>query len=80
MTKTITVRIDEGTYQLFNRAAEGEHRSLGNFLEHAALHYLGDVAYVSEEEMQGILNDAELISSLKTALSQVEQGRYTIVE
>jgi hypothetical protein len=80
MAKTITVRIDDSTYQLFQRAAEGEHRSLGNFLEHATLHYLGEVAYVSDEEMQGILDDAELIAGLRTAMNQVEQGKYTVVD
>jgi hypothetical protein len=80
MVRTITVRVDNDTYQLFQKAAAGERRSLGNFLESAAIHYLGEVSYVSDGEMQGILDDAELIAGLSTALEQVEQGKYTIVE
>jgi uncharacterized protein (DUF1778 family) len=80
MAKTVTLEIDEKTYHLFQKAADGEHRSLDSFLQHAAMHYLGETAYVSDEEMQGILEDADLIAGLRTALHQAEQGKFTIVE
>jgi len=32
MAKTITIRIDDDTYELFKSAAEGERRSISNFI------------------------------------------------
>ena len=36
MAKTLTVRIDDATYQLIADAAEADNRSVSNFIETAA--------------------------------------------
>lgn len=80
MAKTVTVRIDDDAYELIRRAAEGERRSVANFLEYAALRYLSDELTVSEEEMQDILSDSRLLDSLRQGLADAEVGKYRLVD
>jgi predicted transcriptional regulator len=67
MAKTVTVRLDDKVYELIRNAAEGERRSISNFLGNVALRYLTDEITVSDKEMEDILADAEA-------------GRYRIAE
>ncbi len=80
MFKTVTIRLDEDTYQLIRQAARGQMRSISNFIEYATLSYLTEEASVSDEEMDEILADPELISSLKRARSEVSGHNYRVVE
>lgn len=79
MAKTITVRVDDDVYQLIKTAANGVKRTISNFLEFAALSYISHETYVSDREMNDILADKELLSSLKRGEKDVKEGRYTIV-
>jgi uncharacterized protein (DUF1778 family) len=38
--KTITLRVDDATYEKIKTAAEAERRSLSNFIENVTLSYL----------------------------------------
>lgn len=78
MAKTITLRIDDDTYTLFKRGAEGERRSISNFIEYAALSYLSNSLYVSDQEMNDILADKELVASFKKAERDIKEGKYRI--
>ena len=80
MAKTVTVRLDDRIYDLIRTAAEGERRSISNFLEYAALRYLTDEITVSDEEMHEILSDDELVASLRQGLADAEAGNYRVVE
>ncbi len=77
MSKTITIRLDDPVYQMFKTAAEGQHRTLSNFIEWATLSYLTNETFVSDEEMDEINLQAE---SLRKGLSDVKAGKYRIVE
>ncbi|MDH4263443.1 MAG: CopG family transcriptional regulator [Spirochaetia bacterium] len=79
MSKTITVRLDDEVYELFKKAAEGDRRSISNYVEYATLSYITTESYVSDEEMNEILSDSELVKSLKNGLKDVKQGKYKIV-
>jgi uncharacterized protein (DUF1778 family) len=79
MAKTITLRVDEDTYSLLKNAAHGERRSISNFIEFAALAYLSRQVYVSDEEMNDILSDKDLMSNLKKAAQEIKEGKYRIV-
>ena len=57
MAKTITLRVEDTLYSLFKNAASGERRTISNFLENAALHYLVSESAVSDSEMEEILKD-----------------------
>jgi len=39
-TKQIVIRFDEASYARISEYAEIEHRGLGEFVRHAALHYI----------------------------------------
>jgi hypothetical protein len=80
MAKTITIRLDDETYNLIRNAAEGEMRSISNFIEYATLAYLTEEAFVSDEEMERLLSDEELLATLRGARSEVASKRYRIVE
>lgn len=79
MTKTITLRLDDQTYDLIKSAAKGELRTISNFLEYAALKYLADETFASDEEMQEILNDKDLLKSFQKAEDEIKTGKYKIV-
>lgn len=59
MAKTITVRIDDNVYDLLKKAAEGQKRTISNFMEFAALNYIVSDSTVDEHEMAEILEHAE---------------------
>jgi hypothetical protein len=79
MAKTITLRVDDNTYNIFKSAASGEKRSISNYIEFAAISYLSNQLYVSDEEMNDILSDKQLIASLKKAEDDIKEGKYKIV-
>lgn len=80
MAKTITVRIDDSTYNKIKSAADAERRTISNFIENAALSYVENSCFVADEEMKDILEDKELINNLKQSLEDVKEGKYRIVE
>ncbi len=80
MSKTITIRIQDEIYDLFRKAADGEHRSISNFIEYATLAYLSSEAYVADDEMEEINKDKYLLKSLNNEISDIEKGKYRIIE
>jgi hypothetical protein len=78
MAKTVTVRMDDKVYDLIRSAANGERRSISNFLEYAALRYLTDEITVSEAEMEEILSDKALTASLRRGLEDAKAERYRV--
>ena len=79
MGKTITIRVDDETYEKIRSAADSEKRSISNFMEYATLNYLESSSFVSEEEMQAVLQNSKLLHSLKESLDDIQEGRYRIV-
>ena len=77
--KTITVRVDDNVYNIL-KAADGERRTISNFIENASLSYLTNEIYVSDYEMANIMKDAKLVSGIKKGLNDVKKGKYKIVE
>ena len=78
--KTITVRVDDNVYNVLKKAADGERRTISNFIENASLSYLTNEIYVSDNEMEQIMKDAKLVSGIKKGLDDVKKGKYKIVE
>ncbi len=79
MSKTITLRIEDPIYNIFRKAADGERRTISNFVENATIQYLTSEFFVSDEEMQEILTNKQLVSSLKKGLKEVAKGKYKVV-
>jgi predicted transcriptional regulator len=80
MGKTITIRIDEDVYRKIKIAAAAEKRTISNFMEYATLSFIERSGFVSNEEMEAILDGRELMANLKNALKDIEKGSYRIVE
>lgn len=80
MAKIITMRIDETILDKFSQFAKIENRSLSNFIETATLKYINDIEYADDFEMKDILNDRELISSLKKGSKDAKLMRGSFVK
>jgi uncharacterized protein (DUF1778 family) len=80
MGKTITIRIDDATYQKIKSAAESEKRTISNFMEYATVAYLENSSFVSDEEMGKLTEDQDLMSRLQQSLQDIKRGKYRIVE
>jgi hypothetical protein len=76
MAKTITVRMDEKVYDLFKKAADGQKRTISNFIEYATLNYIVNDSSVGDLEMNEILKFPD---DIKKGLSDIEAGRYQII-
>jgi uncharacterized protein (DUF1778 family) len=77
--KTVTMRIDDSTYDMIKLAAEGQKRNLSNFIEFATMQYLTSSQFVDSEEMKEISNDKELVQNLMNGLKDFKNGDYKIV-
>ena len=77
--KTVTMRVDEATWRMISTAAEGQRRSLSNFLEFAVLQYLSSVQYVDDEEMKEIVQNKELVRHLRQGMDELKRGEYSLV-
>lgn len=80
MPKTITVRVDDTTYKRIKTAADSERRTISNFIEYATLAYVENSSFVTDEEMNSISEDTELMNNLKMSLEDIKSGKYRIVE
>lgn len=76
MAKTITVRIDDSTYDIFKLAAAGQKRTISNYLEYATLNYTMNETFVDDMEMTEILKYEK---DIKKGLSDISAGRYRII-
>lgn len=76
MTKTITVRLDENVYEIFKKAADGQKRTISNYIEYATLNYTVNETVVDDTEMNEILGFEDQI---KKGLSDIAAGRYKII-
>ena len=77
--KTVTMRVDDSTYDMIKLAAEGQKRNLSNFIEFATMQYLTSSQFVENDEMSEIMNDKELVKNLMDGLNDFKNGDYTIV-
>ncbi len=79
MPKTITLRISDDIYKMLKTAANGTRRTISNFLEYAAISFLSQDAFVSDREMDEIMNDKKLLKSLKLGEKDIKEGKFRIV-
>ena len=77
MARTITVRIDDSTYDIFKLAADGQKRTISNYLEYATLNYTMNEILVDDMEMNEILKCEK---DIKKGLSDISAGRYRIID
>jgi len=78
MSKTVTLRIEEGVYEKMKSHAVSENRTLSNFIETATLRYIDEADLVDEFEMEEIASNADLLERLKNGSRDAKQkkGRF----
>jgi len=79
MAKTITVRVDDSTYNKIKAAAGSERRTISNFIEYATLSYVENSCFIADEEMKDILEDRDLMNNLARSLEDIKEGKYRII-
>ena len=77
MAKTITLRIDENIYNTFKRAADGDKRTISNYIEYATINYIFNNNVVEDDEMKETMFFEK---DLKKGLEDIKKGRYKIIE
>mgnify|MGYP001016945105 CR=1 FL=1 len=76
MGKTITIRLDDTVYEIFKKAAEGQKRTISNYIEYATLNYTVNETLVDDSEMTEIMVFSE---EIQKGLSDISAGRYNII-
>jgi uncharacterized protein (DUF1778 family) len=79
MSKTLTMRLDDATYETFVRAAAVERRSLANLVETAALQHIRESQFVDDAEMAEILARPGLVRRLKKGAADAKRRRGRFV-
>ncbi len=76
--KTLTLRLDDLTYNLFLSFARSDNRPISNMIETAARKHLEECLFVTETEMHGIHQDKHLTEKLKAGSRAARQkkGRF----
>ena len=77
MAKTITLRVDDNIYNTVKRAADGDRRTISNFIEYATINYIFNNNIVNDNEMKEIMFFKK---DIKKGIDDVEKGRYRIIE
>jgi hypothetical protein len=76
MGKTITLRVDDNIYNTLKRAADGDRRTISNFIEYAAINYIFDNNAVDDNEMKEIM---VFEKDIKKGMGDIKKGRYKII-
>ena len=77
MAKTVTVRVDDEIYKIFKKAADGQRRTISNYIEYATLNYTINESVVDDEEMNEILAGS---INIERGIEDISSGRYRIIE
>ena len=78
MSKTVTLRLDDETYEIFRAAASDQNRPLSNMIETAAMAQLRAAQFVDDHELSDILADKKLQSRLRKGSKAAarREGRF----
>jgi len=77
MAKTVTVRVDDDIYNIFKKAADGQRRTISNYIEYATLNYTINESVVDDEEMNEILAGS---TDIEKGIKDISAGRYRVIE
>ena len=76
MAKTITLRVDDNIYNTLKRAADGDRRTISNYIEYAAMNYIFNSNIVDDIEMNEIMFFEK---DLKKGIEDTKKRRYKII-
>lgn len=80
MPKTITLRLSDEDFQLFQAYAKAENRTLANAIETLALKQIEEELFADEFEMDEILRNKDLLERLKTGSAEARRMKGRFVE
>jgi len=76
MAKTITLRVDDNIYNTLKRAADGDRRTISNYIEYAAMNYIFNSNFVDDTEM----NETMFFEKdIKKGIADIKKGRYKVI-
>ncbi|HLG19178.1 MAG TPA: CopG family transcriptional regulator [Bdellovibrionota bacterium] len=78
MPKTLTLRVNEETYNTIKRHAELDHRPIANFIEYALKRYVQEADFSDEFETLEILGNQTLVERLRKGSQDAarKKGRF----
>ena len=78
MAKTVTLRLNDESYNAFLEASKAENRSIANLIETAALAKIREQQFVDDVEMAEILANEDLLKRIKQGSKEAKtrQGRF----
>jgi uncharacterized protein (DUF1778 family) len=76
MGKTITLRVEDNIYDTLKRAADGDRRTISNFIEYAAINYIFNNNIVDDSEMNELV---AFEKDIKAGIKDIKMGRYKII-
>lgn len=79
MARTLTMRVDDETYQVLKAAAAADRRSIANLIETAALRHLEEASFMDAAEAREILSEPGLLRRLRKAHGQAKTRRGAFV-
>lgn len=79
MPKTLTIRVDDETYDAFVNRAKAENRSIANFIETAVKTHIQEHDFVDDAEMAEILANERLVERLKRGSQEARRRKGTLV-
>jgi predicted DNA-binding protein len=79
VAKTLTIRVDDETYDAFVKRAKAENRSVANFIENAVKTHIQEHDFVDDVEMAEILANERLVERLKRGSQQARRRKGTLV-
>ena len=80
MPKTVTLRLNDETYNAFIEASKAENRSIANLIETAALAKIRELQFVDDVEMAEILANEDLLKRIKQGSKEAKVRRGSFVE
>jgi len=79
MSRIVTLRLSDETYQQLRTLARRANRPLSNFIETAALRHIETAQFTDEFETEEIRGNAALNRSLKRGTKDAQAGRGRFV-
>jgi len=80
MSKTITLRLSDESYQKYKSLAERDNRPISNFIETAVKRFIEHNIYVDEFEMEEINSNTEIKKSIKKGAADMKAKRGRFVD
>ena len=80
MSKTVTLRLKDHIYDIFKKLADGENRTISNFIETSVLRNVENSSVIDEFEMAEIQQNESLKTSIEQGLKDANMKKGHLVK